>query len=162
MTDYTELKRKIDEDYTLKRREEENFLLNHWKEFFSIKMSLETLVHEEFEKLINSLELIPASTGKNKSGKAKILNYFTSYKPENQSFEIKITKMELPDGRIMDDSKFITKVYGCPHMFTYRICGKNGEVHEKVKIFKEKYHIKSIKNVNHNCEHRKSIKKVEE
>jgi len=35
MTDYTELKRKIDEDYTLKRREEENFLLNHWKEFFS-------------------------------------------------------------------------------------------------------------------------------
>ena len=70
--------------------------------------------------------------------------------------------MELPDGRIMDDSKFITKVYGCPHMFTYRICGKNGEVHEKVKIFKEKYHIKSIKNVNHNCEHRKSIKKVEE
>ncbi|MCR4327579.1 MAG: hypothetical protein NUV46_03295 [Nanoarchaeota archaeon] len=152
MTDYNELKNRIDKVYEQKKEEEQKAIENIWSGFSEEKSALEKIIYDEFGKIILSIGPL---VHKNKNSKyAEIIEYKVSYNNDSKSSQVKITKFKLPDGRIMSNELFMSKLYECPHLYTYKICGKGEEIDNRIKEFREKFHIDSIKNVNHNCSHK--------
>lgn len=152
MTRYKEIKSEVDLNYPIKLEEEKILLAKHWEEFNNKQGYLEKIVHDEFGKVISLVSPLI-----HKNNVAEIVNYHVQYDLESKSFQIKVTEFKLPNGKIMNDEVFLSKTYGCPHIYTSKICGKDGELDKTVKEFKEKFDIKTIKNVNHNCFHEKKF-----
>ena len=152
MTDFDELKESLERDYSTGDAVHKMITDELFEDIRVKEKKLENIVSNEFKRLIEIPNMI-ISPRKNKGEMPQILEYKVSYNKELKNFEIKITKMKLPNGKIMDDNKYASRTYGCPHDYTFPICGINGEVSNIVKEFKIKYNVRGIKNVNHNCFH---------
>ena len=94
-------------------------------------------------------------------GHAEVLDYKIQYMPSETRqkgfFSIKITKIRLPDGKIMDDEDSFSSQFGCPHIYLERLCGflsSGNSLHERVKKFMGLYNVHEILEPNNDCEHK--------
>ena len=109
---------------------------------------LDKIIYKEFGNIIKNIKLPEG---------AKILEYNINYQSALNSFEIKITKLELPrkgnNYRILDDDSRLSRNYGCPHEYLNLICGsKNAS--PNIKEFIKKYPINHIDVPDNDCEHK--------
>ena len=84
--EYHFLKNSIDSDYVIKSNEAKNILESHWKSFDEQKKKLESIVGEDFKKVVKKFE---SNDG------IKIKEFSVEYKPEFQSLGINVLKLEV-------------------------------------------------------------------
>jgi len=151
------LKDTIDILYPILLKQQEVWIGKHWEDFNSKKTELESVVSDEFGKVVKEIEplALPYWILERSSNKenVEILDYEVLYNPQFKEFRIKITKLKLPNGKIMDDKDVLSSQYGCPHVFLEAICGY-GEIHPKVEEFKKKYSVRNIDEPHNDCEHK--------
>jgi len=159
MDSYEKSKESIDIFYPILIKGQEEWLRRHWEDFNSRTANLEKVVAEEFGKVVKEIGLLVRGWGLTKNPdidaeSAEVLDYEVKYFPQSKDFRIKITKLKLPNGKIMDDKDVLSSRYGCPHLFLDFICGYGDEVHPKVEEFKKKYSVRHIDEPVNDCEHK--------
>ena len=155
---YVKSKEGIDILYPILIRGQEEWLKRHWEDFNSQKTNLEKIVFDEFGKVVKEMGLLPLPNWVLERQPApknpEILDYKVEYFPQFKDFRIKITKLKLPNGKIMDDANVLSSQNGCPHLFLDPICGYGDEVNPRVEEFKKKYSIRHIEEPENDCEHK--------
>jgi hypothetical protein len=162
-SEFLKQKSKVINSYTKRIKREARI----WKGFSEEQKRLEKFVADEFGRVLKEIGSLPVSgylfEFEPDQKDVEILDYKVEYKlPEETglaqgSFSIKITKLKLPSGKIMDDSNVLSSQYGCPHRYLEGICGHRSlrdELHPKMREFAEKYHVDRIKEPNNDCEHK--------
>ncbi len=118
-----------------------------WEGFDEEKEKLERVVYLVFNKTLEEIYL----------DGAKIEDFDVIYNPERNEFKIKISKLKLPDGRVMDDEDIFSSQYACPHDYLKPIISLwlwDEELHPKIRDFRKKYHVDYIQPPNNDCEHK--------
>jgi hypothetical protein len=156
--DYEELKKDIDENYPALIKAQAEWLEEHWRDFNLKKSAIESIVSEEFERVLREIGPIPIPewilARESHAENPKILGYKTEYDSQFKKFRIKITKFRLPTGEIMDDADVLSSRDVCPHVYLGLVCGFLDEIHPKIKDFEKKYLISYIREPNNDCEHK--------
>lgn len=148
----------VNESYSKRKRQEQESLSQVWRGFDKERKKLEGIISKEFKNILDEMGPLVSSWVKAYVGKCEgaiILDYNVDYEPERLLFKIKITKLKLPDGKIMDNKDILSSQYGCPHLYLDQIVGfSDDRLEPKIKEFKKKYKIRLIQEPYNNCEHK--------
>ena len=158
METYEQLKQKIDSEYPVVRAKMIELEKEIWKDIAENRTKLEKIVGDEFGKVVKEIGPVVSKwyLADNPDVKgAEILDYNTRYLFDNKYIEIKITKLKLPDGRIMDDDKISTSQYGCPHAYLEPVCSLGEEnLDTRIIDFRKKFGVDRIEQPDNDCDHK--------
>jgi len=149
---YEDLKNRIDFAYPVKKREQEKFLEELWKEFNKNKSELESIVRKDFSETLKCVKL----------NGAEVLGFKIRYVPlyENNTptskWDVKITKWKSPEGQVIRDNCDGKIIFSyCPHSVLAPVLGFMGAPPDPLIIaFKDKYGIELIRDPDNNCYHK--------
>lgn len=94
--EYNSLKKSIDSDYTVKSNEAKKLLEAHWKSFNEQKKKLESIVKEDFKKIVEKFE----------PDGIKIEKFNVEYNPNFQSLEINVIEMQVQNKKFPFETIF--------------------------------------------------------
>ncbi len=133
--DFYNLKNRIDQLYSEYGNEKEILKSPFSEEFKENKKNLEKIFREDFENLLEKVKSILNG--------AKILDYETEYNVYYQKYDIKIKKIEIPGGKILEYDQNQNQV-GLNNVYTEHLYDPNNIEVPLIEKFKKTHFVKSI------------------